>query len=486
MGSVGSRRIRHDQTSDTAQWRTVISTPPAGQPANVAGQDPTRVGGRRLVACAIDVGLGFVIYVVLFILLSRRAPLDTFVGRTSNVCAGRGVSCAVVRPPLRRRTRRLRCCNWCDAGYLVGVFVIQRGLTGSTLGTRLLGIVTVGHDGQPIGPVRALWRSVAGIVDYLPCCVPIVGIVTIFATTGHRRVGDMAAKSLVVERAHLGSPILVPAWTPVWWPARPRSGHRPCRRRPAPATGPPHGVSAGAHPPGLAVPDGRHPTPGRRLRHLPVRPAARHGRRVRRPSPGRSPTRRRCRPRRCPRAGRTVGRLPAPADPTQPQWDADRRGLHASGTGRPAAGCSSTRPPRSGARSDQARSRTVAERRRRSRWCSTGAAWPGGRPRGWRRSPGSFSAARQLATQDLAHEVERGGGQGRRPRRCSTQQHPTRLEVEGHQLVGSAALGAGDPGWAGSPRATAASRRRPAPPTDRRARPSARSAADEHLVHAGG
>jgi uncharacterized RDD family membrane protein YckC len=86
-----------------------------------------------------------------------------------------------------------------SVAYLVGVFIVQRGLTGRTLGSMLFAFTVVGVDGLPLGISRATLRSVAGAVDYLPCCVPIVGIVTITATPSHQRVGDLAAGSIVVD-----------------------------------------------------------------------------------------------------------------------------------------------------------------------------------------------------------------------------------------------------------------------------------------------
>jgi uncharacterized RDD family membrane protein YckC len=83
--------------------------------------------------------------------------------------------------------------------YLIGVFVVQRGLTGRTIGSMLFSFSVLGADGRPLGIPRALLRSVAGAVDYLPCCVPIVGIVTIGATPLHQRVGDLAVGSLVID-----------------------------------------------------------------------------------------------------------------------------------------------------------------------------------------------------------------------------------------------------------------------------------------------
>lgn len=83
--------------------------------------------------------------------------------------------------------------------YLVGVFVVQRGLTGRTIGSMLFMFEVVGEDLRPIGVGRAALRSLAGGIDYLPCCLPIVGVVTIAATPSRQRVGDLAAASIVVD-----------------------------------------------------------------------------------------------------------------------------------------------------------------------------------------------------------------------------------------------------------------------------------------------
>jgi hypothetical protein len=83
--------------------------------------------------------------------------------------------------------------------YLILVFILQRGLTGRTVGSMLFAFAVLGQDGRPIGVGRAVLRSLAGAVDYLPCCIPIVGIVTIGATPSHQRVGDLAAGSIVVD-----------------------------------------------------------------------------------------------------------------------------------------------------------------------------------------------------------------------------------------------------------------------------------------------
>ncbi len=170
--------------------------------------DPTNVAGKRIVSAIIDVGIAWVIYYVLFAALSK--PNKTVIIQpfgTSDACAGEPFCSRINGRHVSGGTALLLfAIFW---GYMIGVFVIQRGLTGKTLGTMAMGMVTVSEQGTPLGIPKALGRSAAGIADYLPCCLPLVGIITIFATKGHRRVGDMAVKSFVVDKQWAGQPILV-------------------------------------------------------------------------------------------------------------------------------------------------------------------------------------------------------------------------------------------------------------------------------------
>ena len=132
----------------------------------------------------------------------------------------------------------------------------------------------------------------AGIVDYLPCCCPSWASSTIFATTGHRRVGDMAARSLVVDRPT---------------PGHRRSGCRVWTTR----TG---GVGAAATAPGPPTAAWAAATTGSTARRLqPYQPPV--------PPPADAPP-----------PGTASATPPPPADPTQPQWDADRAAPTSSGT----------------------------------------------------------------------------------------------------------------------------------------------------------
>lgn len=156
--------------------------------------DPTRVGSKRVIAASIDLGIEALVLAVLFLVLAQDYERYSVVSGT--YVQGRelqGVGAIVVYA--------------FALAYNVGVFVLWRGLTGNTLGTLVMRIVVTDEDGRPPGPMRAAVRSIAGIVDYLPCCVPAVGLITIFTSASHRRVGDLAASTWVVDRSVKGMPI---------------------------------------------------------------------------------------------------------------------------------------------------------------------------------------------------------------------------------------------------------------------------------------
>lgn len=113
---------------------------------------------------------------------------------------------------------------------------VLQGVTGTTLGKQLAGIRTVQEDGRPPGIAKATLRWVLLIVDAFPYLAPLVGFICSLTSAGHRRVGDMAAKTFVVHRAAAGQPIVVPgvttgatAYPPGGWaaPAGPSWGTPP-------------------------------------------------------------------------------------------------------------------------------------------------------------------------------------------------------------------------------------------------------------------
>jgi uncharacterized RDD family membrane protein YckC len=92
--------------------------------------------------------------------------------------------------------------------YLILVQWILQGLTGATLGKAIFGIRTVNDAGGAPGLGKQFIRGLLWIVDGL--CNGLVAAILILVTKGHRRLGDMAAKTFVVRSSAKGAPIVVP------------------------------------------------------------------------------------------------------------------------------------------------------------------------------------------------------------------------------------------------------------------------------------
>jgi uncharacterized RDD family membrane protein YckC len=78
-------------------------------------------------------------------------------------------------------------------------FTICEGVTGQTLGKRLLKIRVASEDGGAASLGQAAARNLLRLVDVLPVLY-IVGLISVFATGRGRRqrVGDLAARTRVV------------------------------------------------------------------------------------------------------------------------------------------------------------------------------------------------------------------------------------------------------------------------------------------------
>ncbi|WP_255170290.1 RDD family protein [Natrononativus amylolyticus] len=82
---------------------------------------------------------------------------------------------------------------------LVYVFLLE-GLYGYTPGKYAMGLVVVKSDGSPCTVGSSVIRNLLLIVDQLPFMY-LIGIVLMFVTDRSQRVGDLAADTVVVERA---------------------------------------------------------------------------------------------------------------------------------------------------------------------------------------------------------------------------------------------------------------------------------------------
>jgi uncharacterized RDD family membrane protein YckC len=77
-------------------------------------------------------------------------------------------------------------------------FLLFEGLLGATLGKLVMGLRVVKIDGSPCAWPGALVRNVLRLVDGLPFFY-LVGLVAVAVTEKNQRLGDLAAKTLVVR-----------------------------------------------------------------------------------------------------------------------------------------------------------------------------------------------------------------------------------------------------------------------------------------------
>jgi hypothetical protein len=89
---------------------------------------------------------------------------------------------------------------------VLGIFHALRGfLGGRTPGKRLAKIRVIQRSGRGIGLFESMTRNFLRIVDQFPL-IYAVGVVSIFLTREHQRLGDLAAGTLVVhERENLSA-----------------------------------------------------------------------------------------------------------------------------------------------------------------------------------------------------------------------------------------------------------------------------------------
>jgi hypothetical protein len=117
--------------------------------------DPTAVVGRRFGAVAIDLGILWVFSAAYWVLASESGSsrVTAFASPGSrpllayNACTGRTFCSNVNDRYVAGWPMVILTLVW--FAYMVGVFVLQRGLTGRTIGTMLTGVVVVGPDGRP-------------------------------------------------------------------------------------------------------------------------------------------------------------------------------------------------------------------------------------------------------------------------------------------------------------------------------------------------
>lgn len=193
---------------------------PSGGLPPAPGSDPTAVVGRRVLAALIDIALFLVPAIMLVTASFEYLPVDELDRDPEQYCEDYtdeiGGFCANLedvddRVYFADEVDPLSTIVFWGGGFVL--LVLLQGATGWTPGKLLTGLRTVRADGSKPGIGMALVRWLLLIVDMQPCGIPLVGFITALTTQGHRRVGDMAAKTFVVRRSAAGAPIAVPGLT---------------------------------------------------------------------------------------------------------------------------------------------------------------------------------------------------------------------------------------------------------------------------------
>jgi uncharacterized RDD family membrane protein YckC len=172
--------------------------------------------GRRIGAFFIDVLVFFAVFTIIFIPLATK----------------RTVSETLDLPGCHRKIEsrsQIECSNRvimqigdtvyeADVGPTTGLdfvftflyFGVLQGLTGATLGKLATGIRVVDNDGKIANVGRSLVRWIVFLVDG-PFSLFMCGLFTSLFSKGHRRLGDMAAGTYVVDKASVGRPVAIAA-----------------------------------------------------------------------------------------------------------------------------------------------------------------------------------------------------------------------------------------------------------------------------------
>ena len=195
----------------------VAAAPPAASwvEAAMPRRDPTAVLGRRYGAFFIDAAVCTVVFALLFFpFATRRTRAETLrlPGCHLSVNDSSRVECD------NRAVFQIGDTVYeANGGAFLGLavlftflyFGVVEGLFGGSFGKHLTRTRVVTEDGRVIGIPRSLARWALFAIDG-PLSLFLCGIITSAVSRGHRRLGDMAARTYVVGTADAGRPIELP------------------------------------------------------------------------------------------------------------------------------------------------------------------------------------------------------------------------------------------------------------------------------------
>ena len=105
--------------------------------------------------------------------------------------------------------------QWAVAAIIFLVFIVQWGYftlfeafwNGRTPGKRIARIRVIQRSGRAIGLFESMARNLLRYVDQIPFPLHAVGVISMFVTRRHQRLGDLAAGTLVVRDREEVSPL---------------------------------------------------------------------------------------------------------------------------------------------------------------------------------------------------------------------------------------------------------------------------------------
>ena len=179
----------------------------------LTGPDPTKVAGRRIGAWFIDATIGgmFLLATILatFTTTEFDSPLtaelqcDVINEFSDDVCILSGSTVYLGTAA----DVGLLLVVWVGASVLLTMVI--PAFTGWSPGKRLLGLRVVDNETFELaGAGPNLIRGLLWIVDGFGYVTgPLVGTIAMLSSDGSRRIGDMAANTLVVRAEHVGRPV---------------------------------------------------------------------------------------------------------------------------------------------------------------------------------------------------------------------------------------------------------------------------------------
>jgi uncharacterized RDD family membrane protein YckC len=164
-------------------------------------EKPTNVVGRRVGAYLIDGLVWWLIFALLWIVLTDRLDADA--------TTGGGIVIGDTRYGFHEDSGGKRGA-WLVLGFVawIALFVVIPGLRGTSPGRALTRIRLVNPEGRPPGVGRSFLRQLLWIADGFPYFIPnLVGFVLALTTKGNRRLGDMVADTYTVKAEAAGRPV---------------------------------------------------------------------------------------------------------------------------------------------------------------------------------------------------------------------------------------------------------------------------------------